>query len=231
MNIGSVITTYRKKMNLSQAELAALVTDMGHPISQKGISKWEQGSTEPNATVFIQLCQLLHITDIYQAFSGHNPYDTFSLLNEEGKEKLYDYMQLLLDSGKYNKNTRNTINNSRRIKLFTLPASAGTGQFLDNDDFEEIEVSSEMPIEIDFGIRIAGNSMEPRFVDNQIVWIHKQPTLQNGEIGIFYLNGEAYCKQLDKTKKGISLISLNKEYAPIVVGENDEFEVFGKVVW
>ena len=54
--------------------------------------------------------------------------------------------------------------------------------------------------------------------------------LENGEIGIFYLNGEAYIKKLQDDKNGVFLVSLNKKYPPIPVGENDRFDILGKVV-
>jgi SOS-response transcriptional repressor LexA len=58
----------------------------------------------------------------------------------------------------------------------------------------------------------------------------QQETVANGEIGIFSLNGDAYIKKLQDDKNGISLISLNEKYAPIEIGENDRFDIFGKVV-
>ena len=54
--------------------------------------------------------------------------------------------------------------------------------------------------------------------------------LENGEIGIFYLNGDAYIKKLQEDKNGVFLISLNEKYSPIPVGENDRFDILGKVV-
>ena len=66
--------------------------------------------------------------------------------------------------------------------------------------------------------------------NGQIAWVHKQETLENGEIGVFSFDGEAYIKKLRDDNTGISLISLNKKYAPKVVNENSEFHIFGKVV-
>lgn len=77
-------------------------------------------------------------------------------------------------------------------KVFTEPASAGTGLFLDSDQYEEFEVGDDVPAAADFGIRVSGVSMEPVYVNKQIVWVHQQDQLENGNIGIFYLNGDAY---------------------------------------
>ena len=51
-----------------------------------------------------------------------------------------------------------------------------------------------------------------------------------GEIGIFYLNGQGFCKRLGRDQGAPLLISLNHAYAPLHVREDDEFRVFGKVV-
>jgi len=117
-----------------------------------------------------------------------------------------------------------------QIRLFDIPASAGVGNFLDGDNFTEIEVGEEVPETADFGIRISGDSMKPRFVSGQIVWVQKQETLNNGEIGIFFLDGNAYCKKLQDDEKGLYLISLNSTYEPIAINENQTFKIFGKVV-
>ena len=114
--------------------------------------------------------------------------------------------------------------------MFDIPASAGTGNFLDGDNFTEIEVGEEVPDNADFGIRISGDSMEPRFVNGQIVWVQKQDTLNSGEIGIFFLDGNAYCKKLQDDEKGLYLISLNSKYEPISITENQTFKIFGKVI-
>ena len=141
-----------------------------------------------------------------------------------------EYISLLVDSGKYTPEKATIIPFTRVIKLFDIPASAGTGSFLDSDDFTEIEVGEEFPTDADFGIRISGDSMEPRFINGQIVWVKQQETLLNGEIGIFYLDGNAYCKKIKDDKEGLFLISLNSKYNPIPVTDNNSFKVFGKVV-
>ena len=72
--------------------------------------------------------------------------------------------------------------------------------------------------------------MEPQYVNGQLVWVHEQPTLENGEIGIFFLDGCAYIKKLHITQGNMELVSLNSKYDPIPVTENSVFKVFGKVV-
>ena len=93
-----------------------------------------------------------------------------------------------------------------------------------------VEVGDEVSPNADFGVRIAGDSMEPRFVHGQIVWVHRQETLRSGEIGVFLYNGAGYCKRFERAPGRVELVSLNLRYAPIRVAEGDELRVFGRVV-
>lgn len=118
----------------------------------------------------------------------------------------------------------------RVLPLYRLAVSAGTGEFLDGEGYDSVEVGEEVSPLADFGVRIAGDSMEPRFVHGQIVWVKRQETLRPGEIGIFLYNGAGYCKRLERRSGRVELISLNSAYPPIRVGPADELRVFGRVV-
>jgi SOS-response transcriptional repressor LexA len=87
-------------------------------------------------------------------------------------------------------------------------------------------VDDTVPSETDYAVRVSGDSMTPRFVDRQIIFIHEQPYVEDGEVGIFALNGDAYCKR----KVDDKLLSLNPRYKPIKLREWDEFRTFGKVL-
>ncbi|MFV0466912.1 MAG: helix-turn-helix domain-containing protein [Lachnospiraceae bacterium] len=230
-SVGQVISNNRKKMGLSQPELAAALKKEGITISYKAISSWEKNVSEPSVTTFLILCRLLEIPDVYESYFGSNPGNPLSKLNEEGKAKILDYLSLLILSGKYEKKDAEiTAFPSRKIRLYSTLVSAGIGNFLDSEDFELIDAGAEVPPSADFGITITGDSMEPRYVDGQIVWVHQQDDLKDGEVGIFYLNHEAYCKKLQDDGNGLYLISLNSKYPPKPVDLQDEFKIFGKVI-
>lgn len=115
------------------------------------------------------------------------------------------------------------------IKLYDLPASAGSGNiiFEDNISYTELYTSNR---NADFAIRISGDSMEPDIPDGSIVLIKKQQTINSGQIGIFIYDNEIKCKKYYKKKKLISLISLNKKYAPISISSNRRIDVIGIVL-
>ena len=118
----------------------------------------------------------------------------------------------------------------RILPLYRLAVSAGTGEFLDGEGADSVEVGEEVSPLADFGVRIAGDSMEPRFVHGQIVWVKRQETLRPGEIGVFMYNGAGFCKRLERSGGRVELVSLNSAYPPIRVGPSDELRVFGRVV-
>ena len=151
-------------------------------------------------------------------------------MNEEGIKKAKEYIALLVKSGDYAREDRSVLPSCRETRLYDLPASAGTGAFLDSDNYEIIEVGNEVAPEADFGVRIQGDSMEPQYIDGQIVWVQQTEEIAPGEIGIFYLDGNAYCKKLNCGGDGFSLVSLNPKYDPIRIRKENSFKIFGRVV-
>lgn len=230
-SIGSIIAKNRKKSGMSQSQLVDLLRKEGLQITDKALSKWENNSREPGIATFIMICKILGIRNVYEAVYGIDEFDPLSTLNEEGREKAFDYIQLLHDSGKYEKQVCEIIPFTRYIDIYESPVSAGTGNFLVDGPKETVSVDGELlPDNATFGVRISGDSMEPEFMDGQIAWVLQQDTVANGEIGIFSLNGEAFIKKLQDDEDGIFLISLNENYGPIRVLENDRFDIFGKVI-
>ena len=226
--IGKKLSELRIEKGLSQPELAERLTTMGIPTNGQKISKWETDYSVPNAYQFLGLCNILGIRDVLEEFNiKENP---ISKLDKIGKQKVDEYIELLILSGKYTKETANVIPFTRQIKLFHIPVSAGTGEFLDSDAYELINTGNDVPETADFALRISGNSMEPEYHDGQIVWVHQQDVLNDGEVGIFGYDNNAYCKKLSLTTAGTKLISLNTDYAPIEIPKNEVLHVFGKIV-
>ena len=250
-DIGETLTTCRKQAGYTQIDAADALTKAGYPIQNKSIYAWEKNKSTPNPAQFLLLCKLYGITDIYSTFIEPNPENPFSTLNEEGKEKALDFIRILGLTDEYRSDNLDINNNisknmqfnsratkdmepslvkTRELPLFLLAASAGTGEFLDDEAHEMVVVGSEVPEKASFGIRLNGNSMEPRYMNGQIVWVYRTTELFDGDIGIFYLDGQAYCKKLHKGNGVLELISFNPDYKPIPIRENSDFKIFGRVV-
>lgn len=115
------------------------------------------------------------------------------------------------------------------MKISLLSTSAGTGDLLDDENFEEVEVFDPVPETADFGVYLNGDSMEPQFKNDELVWIEKTDVLESGDIGLFYLDGKTYFKKYRTGTSGTFLVSLNAKYAPIQVQEFNSFKIFGKL--
>ena len=97
------------------------------------------------------------------------------------------------------------------------------------DDYSLANAESA-PSDASFGIRISGDSMEPVIEDLSVVWVRNQESLENGDVGIFVLNGESLCKKLNTSSGKCYLESFNSKYSPIEVLETDDLRVVGKVI-
>lgn len=114
---------------------------------------------------------------------------------------------------------------SRSLPLYDLPVSAGTGISLDEGTARQIRVPAEAGA-ADYALRISGNSMEPRYFDRDLLLVERTDRVDEGEVGIFILDGEGYVKVWG----GDCLISLNPAYAPIPVHPSSTFTCCGRVV-
>ena len=68
--------------------------------------------------------------------------------------------------------------------------------------------------------------MEPKFRDGDILLVEDCDGVQVGELGIFVLDGSGYFKKFG----GDRLISLNPEYAPILLKDFSDIHCTGRVV-
>ena len=108
------------------------------------------------------------------------------------------------------------------------PASAGTGQYLNDVRVEQIELPVD--IDADFVIPIKGDSMEPDYHDGDLVFIQTSVDLNDGVIGVFNYNGDAYIKQLVIDKDQAYLHSLNPAYKDMPITPETDFRIIGEVV-
>lgn len=220
------IKAAREEQKLTRAQLvkrARQYLPEGKSLSERTLITMELDGVEPRVTVAVAIAR---------ALGYHNAADLFcpddgSRLNLAGLNRLEEYRNLLLLSDEFREQPATLL---RFLPVYIQPASAGTGQWLDDDMAEQTPVDDTVPASAAFGVRLAGNSMEPHFHDGQIVWVKPQETAETGNIIVCTLNGQAFCKKLKRDAQGVALVSLNKDYPPIEVGDDDTFRVSGVVV-
>lgn len=228
-DLGKTIAKHRKEHKIKQSELALKLEYYDIFVKPNTVSAWESGLSIPNSKQLLAICEILNIYDIYTEFVNPNPINPFRNLNETGVAKVMDYIHLLEKSGEYKTADIIPIHILRERKVFYTTVSAGTGSFLDGEDYE-MYTSPDIPEETSFGVYVSGDSMEPRYHNEELIWIEQTEQLEDGEIGIFYLDGNAYVKKFQNNENGTYLVSLNKKYDPIPVTENNSFKIFGRVL-
>ena len=101
----------------------------------------------------------------------------------------------------------------RVIPLYRTPAAAGYASPVFGEDFDYISVTDEVPQAAEFAVRISGDSMVPFIADGSVVYVNRDP-LRAGDVGIFCVDGDMFCKQYYKDPAGtVYLFSLNRRRA------------------
>lgn len=234
MKYYGILRELRKKHDYIQQDVADKLNGFGIQTTKAQVGRWERGLNNPTIDQFIGLCRLYGVKDVYSVFGKGDFSDLEYALNREGTEKLSEYRTLLIASGLYapvKLEDRVVPIRKRTAPMFDIGAAAGTGQFLDSDSYEMVEVPDGVPDCATFGLHVCGDSMQPTLQNGQDIWVQMQPTLENGEVGIFFLDGNAYVKEYRQTPKGVFLVSHNPKYDPIPIKEYSETRIYGKVVF
>lgn len=117
--------------------------------------------------------------------------------------------------------------------VYDQPPAAGFGNYLETPTSHiEQYPDGAIPEGTSFGTLVSGQSMEPYFPDGATVFVQSASFINDGEVGLFSLNGNAYIKQLvvDRTAHTVHLHSLNPAYPDVEVHELDDLRTFGRVL-
>lgn len=120
------------------------------------------------------------------------------------------------------------------IPLYLTPAAAGYASPAFGSDYEPYELNEDDPQGADFAIKIQGDSMEPHFPDGSIAFCNRDP-ISDGDIGVFFVDGDIYCKQYHKDSMGMTyLFSLNRKRSDaditLSLNGNQSFACFGRII-
>ncbi|NQP34921.1 helix-turn-helix transcriptional regulator [Streptococcus suis] len=243
--IAENITYYRKQRGITQKELAKEVG-----ITPSTMTDYMKLRSAPSFGVIQKLADFFGIkkSDIDTTFKEekstiststappNSPVATISdkvvYLDQELKEPRHSRWishgeQLLKEQA-----TESTIEESQATyftyNYYDQPASAGTGQYLNDVQVEQIELP--INVKADFVVPIYGDSMEPEYQSGDYIFVKLSVDLSDGDIGVFEYYGDAYIKQLLINKDGAFLHSLNEKYDDIRIDRDSDFRIIGEVV-
>ncbi|PAF49589.1 hypothetical protein BKH41_02685 [Helicobacter sp. 12S02232-10] len=204
-NVGYRIKKLREERGLSQTELGDKIE-----VPYRTIQRWENGESPD-----IKISKLTKIAQTLDVDIG------FLLEKEES----------------FCNGSQNT--QKSKILIFDLDVSAGHG--LINSNNQDVAVGH---IELEdsflkkyfglittkdlFIVNSNGDSMSPTIPTRCQLLVQKREAREN-QICVARIGDEYYVKRLQKRPK-IKLISDNKDYDPIIIDKNDDFEFIGAVV-
>lgn len=81
-----------------------------------------------------------------------------------------------------------------------------------------------------FGLYAHGDSMYPHIEDGDLLIIHKQSYVEDGEVAAVLINEDATLKRIKHLGDQILLMPDNHDYDPIILNPNDDNRILGKVI-
>lgn len=220
MSFGERIKYRRGELKLSRADLAERLG-----VSSSAVSNYENGVSFPKEDIMLRLFDSLEtepnilFQDSYrgggQVMSGPEQalLRQYRGLSPMGRESVRSVVEALCSYRDELEAAQPEQREPRAIPLYRTPAAAGYASPVFGEDFDYISVTDEVPQAAEFAVRISGDSMVPFIADGSVVYVNRDP-LRAGDVGIFCVDGDMFCKQYYKDPAGIVyLFSLNRRRA------------------
>lgn len=242
MGIGKRIKEARLNENLTQSELAEKIG-----VTKSAIANYENETSHPKETVMYALLDVLNVDanflfqDVVPSQKKQNDITLnefdhikkYRALDGHGKKVVDFILNTEYERVKSEATAEQEKPTTKIIPLYLSPAAAGYTSPILGEDYEDYEVPASS--EADYAVRIDGDSMEPYIKDKSIVLVKKTVDLKDGDVGIFSVDNDMYCKQYCQDHIGnVYLFSLNRKRkdADITVWHNSGQTLwcFGKVL-
>ena len=190
---------FMDESGMKQADLARMLD-----VSRSTVSAYCKGQQMPRMDKVEQLAQYFAVSssdliepekaEIVPLFSSDEKpiVKLYEQLNEQGRNELMDYGEKLLAMPGYQLAQPSPV---RYIKHYLVPSAAGYASPIEGEDYELLEWNSSVPPGADFCINISGDSMEPYIHDGQLVYVRRDSPLSEFDVGIFFVDGDVFCKQ------------------------------------
>ena len=174
---------FQKLLDKAGLKVSDVVKATG--IRQGVFSDWKAGRYTPKNDKIVKIAQFLGVTPEYLYGQVSHPFASTEIVDTP----------------------------SIRIPVVG-DVAAGYPHFANEEilDYEEVDHRYIEQGKI-YGLRIAGDSMEPEIKKGSIAIVRYQNDADNGDVIIVKVNGEnATCKRLQKHDDGIALLSNNPKY-------------------
>ena len=194
----------RKAKKLSQAEVSRLLG-----VTQQAVGKWETGRSTPDPQTVARLAEIFNTTA--DALLG---LQNSTLETEAAGRRFF---------GGYDQYPIPVVGTVR----------AGYGALAFEEDYGTEYARVKDPQSY-FFLVVKGDSMEPRISDGDLALVHRQNTLESGDLGVivYGTDGEGTLKKYIQRGNSVVLHPFNDDYEELVIkGEElDHLYIAGKVV-
>nr|WP_192963329.1 translesion error-prone DNA polymerase V autoproteolytic subunit [Pseudomonas fluorescens]CEK42135.1 Error-prone repair protein UmuD [Pseudomonas fluorescens SBW25] len=102
-------------------------------------------------------------------------------------------------------------------------------------DYEETPLSLDELVNISaystFLVRARGDSMHPLIRDGDVLIVDKSADPLPGDVVVAVVAGDFTVKRLGNAGGRVALVPENRTMAPIIIGEDEQVEIWGVVTW
>ena len=173
-------------------------------VTQQAVGKWETGRSSPDPATLARLAELLETSADYLLGISEQPAEPAA------------------PSLPYGESPIPVIGTVR----------SGYGSLAFEEDYG-VEYACVKDPESYFYLVVKGDSMEPRIQDGDLALVHRQPTLENGDLGVMVFGeGEGTLKKYIQRGNAVILQPFNPAYEEKVIRGEELNQLFiaGKVV-
>ncbi len=115
------------------------------------------------------------------------------------------------------------------MPMYRTPLIGSTAAGAPINDPESWEEYIDSPVKADYALRVKGDSMEPLYLDGDIVYIRETPEVYDGKVAVVLVDDSVTLKYVYHIQDGLQLVSQNRAYQPMNVTwpEYDTIRVLG----
>ncbi len=210
-----------KEKGINQTELSKMTG-----ISKSVISEWLSDKYEPKQDKVYIVAEKLSVSPSWLfgvSSEKEVKSDIMSIYNQltpPRQTKVYNFAERQLNE-----------QNNKVVPLVGVTAANPTALEY-ADSINDISINTDVPNSADCALVVRGNSMEPDYMNSSIVFYKRQNSVENGELAIVEIDGEAVTFKkilFDYENQQVVLRSLNTEYPDRVLKE-ESYRIIGKVV-
>lgn len=210
--IGKSIKKKRMQRGLTAIELAEKAN-----VAKSSLSEWENGKSSPSAEAVFRICKVLNIQPSELTENNYvNDYDDFPFKNIQNIQNIPNLVPIT-------------------TKKVPILGKIACGDPIEAIEHIEYYAEVDSNLKIDAGLIAQGDSMiNARIYDGDTVFIHYQPTVENGEIAAVKIDGDVTLKRFyyDQKTDMVTLVAENPKYAPYIYKKSDNklIQIVGKAL-